>query len=254
MRNKFEGFPPAYFLTLEDAKDRQKEMYRQFDKFGIENVTMVFGYDSRKEDFQNNHPLVSGSYFSQMNSCDIAITIGHLKMIKQWYENSDSEYAIFFEDDVNLEISEHWTFDWQDVISILPNDWKVIQMSLIRNEIGDIRLHVRPTMSWSVTAYMIRRDYARHLIWEFFNEEKFNIRLLGDPRAIPYVEDCVYFPAEPNGYVLPIFVEKLNSISYFYPKYSNDPIKEANAISSERVHNWWVQNGRNVTIDDLRIK
>ena len=137
MNNKFEGIPPIYLLSLEDHKDRQIEIFRQLKKYGIDRCEVVFGFDAKKEDLRNNHPLVDGRFFDKLSSVDIACSMGHLKMIKHWYDTSDSEYAIFIEDDVDLEISDHWNFNWSDVMSILPNNWNAMQLSMIREDIDD---------------------------------------------------------------------------------------------------------------------
>jgi len=262
MDNKFEGFPPVYLLSLESHENRQEEIFRQLKKYGIDRCEVVLGYDAKKEDFRDNHPLVDGRFFDKLSSVDIACSIGHLKMIKHWYDTSSSEYAIFLEDDVDLEISDYWNFGWNDVMKILPNDWSAMQFSIIREDISDddFKINVLKYNTWSAAAYMIKRDYARHLIWSYIENGKYHIRLLQEPQiSIPYVEDIIFFPSMTyggyrGGYAFPIFGEKLNSVSTFFPQGSTNPIKKINSISSEKIHNWWIENGTKTAIDYFKLK
>lgn len=248
---KFKNFPPIYWLTLERSKDRQENMNRQMDYYGLTNRTMVYGYDGKVEDY-TNHPIVSGAYFSQMNSCDVACAISHVKAIKQWYQNSDSEYAIIFEDDVDLSISDFWNFTWEDIMKILPTNWNVIQLCLIRVEdIDTVRLHMRTNINWSGAAYLINRDYARRIVEDYCPEETYTLFLKGDPKAIPFIENVVYFLGEPFTFTLPLFIENISFNSAFYPEFIQDPRKDSNIKSSQFVYNWWRENGKNITVEDL---
>ena len=51
--DKFENFPPVYWITLERSKERQENMNRQFDYYGITNRTMIVGYDGREKENWN---------------------------------------------------------------------------------------------------------------------------------------------------------------------------------------------------------
>ena len=100
--SKLDNFPPVYWLSLPNSKERQESAINEFEKYEIKNHTMVLGYDAKENDL-TNHSLVSGVFLHQMSSCDVACAISHLKMIREWYYNSDTPYAMFFEDDINFE-------------------------------------------------------------------------------------------------------------------------------------------------------
>ena len=117
--NKLNNFPPVYYISLEDQHERQSSMNLQLDLLGIEDKTMVTAYDGRVIDYRNNE-LVEGLFFNQMDSGQIAVGMSHLKAIKEWYYNSNTDYAVFFEDDVTFESSQYWNFTWTDILTHLP--------------------------------------------------------------------------------------------------------------------------------------
>ena len=249
--DKLKNFPEIYWLSLPESNERRENMHRQLYKFNLSS-NMIDGYDGRIQDYLSESNLVEGSYFSQMNSCEVACAMSHIKMVKHWYEKSDSEYAIFFEDDINLETINYWNFCWDDVMSILPQDWNVIQMCLIRVEdIDTVRLHTRTNINWSLGAYLINRNYAKKLIEDYCPKNKYTLSLKGDPNAIPYAENIIYFLGEPHTYTLPLFVENVKFNSVFYPNFIENTHKDNNIKSSQFVLNWWKENGLNKTIRDL---
>jgi len=126
--NKFQNFPPVYYISLEDSYERQNSMNLQLDSLGIINKTMIAAYDGRNVDYKDNE-LVEGLYFNQMDSVQIAASLSHIKAIKQWYYESSTSYAFFFEDDVTFESSQYWNFTWDDLVSSFPKNWKVIQLA-----------------------------------------------------------------------------------------------------------------------------
>ena len=249
--HKLKNFPEIYWLSLPNSKERQEYMYRQFYKYNLPSI-MVEGYDGKSDDYLNLPNLVEGAYFPQMNSCEVACAISHVKMVKHWYETSDSDYAIFFEDDINLETINYWNFSWDDVMNILPSEWNVIQMCLIRVEdIDTVRLHMRTNINWSLGAYLINRKYAKRLIEDYCPENKYTLFLKGDPKAIPFAENVIYFLGEPHTYTLPLFVENTSFNSVFYPEFIENTHKDNNIKSSQFVYNWWKENGQNKNIQDL---
>jgi len=249
--DKFKNFPPIYWMTLDHSTERQQNMNRQLDYYGLTDRTMIIGYDGKQCDYLNSD-LVSGPYFSQMNSGEVACAMTHVKAIKHWYETSNTDCAIFFEDDVDFTITNYWNFTWDDVMSILPNDWNIIQLCLIRvEEIDTVRLHMRTNINWSACAYLVSRDYARRIVEDYCPEDKYTLFLKGDPKAIPFAENIVYFLGEPYTFTLPLFTENISFYSGFYPNFIKNTHKDNNIKSNQFVYNWWKENGKHKTIKDL---
>jgi len=251
--SKLDNFPPVYWLSLPNSKERQESAINQFEKYGIKNHTMVFGYDAKENDL-TNHSLVDGAFLHQMSSCDVACAISHLKMIKEWYYNSDTPYAMFFEDDINFEVVEYWNFTWDDVINNLPNKWNAIQMCMVRepqNLEDDVKLNYRVNLNWSGAAYLLSREYAKRLIDDYCNEENYTLFIKGDLNSVPYIENIIFFLGEPEVYTVPLFTEKVKLTSNFYPYYTNLTTKESNLKSEEHIRNWWIQNGKHKRVEEI---
>ena len=113
--NRLQGLPPTYCLTLQGETARQEETQRQFQKYGAD-VRFHAGFDGRKFDFRTQSQVVTGEYFKDMSSGDIACCMGHLAMIRRWLREFDTEMALFVEDDINLENCENWSFTWKEMV------------------------------------------------------------------------------------------------------------------------------------------
>ena len=251
--NKLAGLPPTYCLTLNGEIDRQLETSRQIEKYGA-SVEFFYGFDGRKVDYKNSPDIVTGEYFKDMSAGDIACAMGHISMIRRWLQTSTSEIAFFIEDDINLENCENWSFNWQEMISALPSDWKAVQLALIRSDImNEVRFRARVTADWCVTAYILKRSYAEWLVAQLFNGNKIHLHTPGDPRAMPIVENLVYFPAEPNVYSFPIFTEKNTYASTFFGG-GQKKVKTYNDNSEKAITAWWQMNGPSTPLAEYFTK
>jgi GR25 family glycosyltransferase involved in LPS biosynthesis len=150
MKEKLTNFPPVYYVSLSDSTDRQQAFEKQFLLSGIENVKMIEAYDGRKDDYRYKPDIVDGLHFGRHDSGGIAAIISHLKAIIEWYNNSDSDYAIFFEDDMSIESVNDWNFTWDEFISILPKNWKAIQLSLIKDNITHDDMKLNHRVCWKL--------------------------------------------------------------------------------------------------------
>lgn len=250
--NPLEGLPTAFCLTLDGEKDRQNETLRQFSKYGAK-VQFFYGFDGRKTDYKKSPNIVTGEYFNDMSSGDIACCMGHIGMIRHWIKNSNEEVALFVEDDINLENCENWNFTWREMMDRLPSNWKAIQLALIRSDpISEVRFRTRVTADWCVTAYLLKRDYAVWLVDQYDRGNSLYLHTPGDPRAIPIVENAVYFPAEPHVYSFPIFTEKNTYASTFFG--GQKKVKTHNDNSEKAVTSWWQNYGKEKKIDDFFSK
>ena len=256
MKEKLTNFPPVYYVSLSDSTDRQQAFENQFLLNGIENVKIIEAYDGRKDDYRYKPDIVNGLHFEQMYSGQIAATISHLKAIIEWYNNSDSDYAIFFEDDMTIESINYWNFNWQEFVKELPKDWDVIQLSLIKSEIqeSDMKLNHRNwDINWSAGSYLIKKTYAEKLINLYFNDEKYFLKVEYSEETIPYIETILFSPAVKNAYTIPVFYENINFTSTFYPHFIQSTHKRTQIDSSNYVKYWWKIKGKEVTLDDLML-
>ena len=276
IKEKLINFPPIYYITLSDSVNRQKLFEEQFFLNGIKNVNMVEAYDGRKINYCEENNIVGGQYLHQMDSGQIAATISHLKAISEWYYNSNSEYAIFFEDDMLIESVNDWNFTWDEFISILPENWKTIQLSLIKDNIkqDDMKLIQRdiinlftPFENWSAGSYLIRRNYAKELIEYFYQNKKYFLQIKNNNYhslysikeygktlpLLPLIEHCLFALANTNAYTIPLFYENTNFESTFYPHFIQNSHKGFQVDSSNYVKNWWKTKGKDKSLDDFKL-
>jgi GR25 family glycosyltransferase involved in LPS biosynthesis len=254
MKNKLTNFPPVYYISLSDSIDRQQSFENQFLLNGIENVKMIEAYDGRKINYCIENDTVDGIYFHQLDSGGIAATISHLKAIKEWYNSSDSEYAIFFEDDMTIQSANDWNFTWEDFVSSLPKNWKAIQLSLIKEhgiEDSDMKLNQREWWNWSAGSYLIRRNYAKELIEHFYQENKYSLKIKDHNELIPCIEYCLFSLANMNVYTIPLFYENTNFVSTFYQHFIEQTHKGSQIDSSNYVKYWWKIKGQDKNLDEL---
>jgi GR25 family glycosyltransferase involved in LPS biosynthesis len=247
--NKFKNFPPVYYISLEDSYERQKSMNLQLDLLGIETKTMIAAYDGRNIDYRDNE-LVEGLYFNQMDSVQIAVGMSHLKAIKQWYYETNTPYAIFFEDDITSKTSQYWNFSWDDVMDSLPKNWKVIQFSLIKedgvNE-DDMKFQPRNWWNWSAGSYLITREYAKILIDNFCDGDRYILKIHNDLRLIPLCENMIYLAAGKDAYTFPLFTEDTKHLSTIRKENSGQSIHDKN---SQFIIEWWKENGKSFELKE----
>lgn len=244
---KLDNIPPVYWLTTPKATDRQQNTLVNFQNHGIIDHTMVYGYDVNDFDMS----IVTGPYFNEMKTVEIVISVSHLKMIKKWYEETDAEYGLFFEDDINLETVNYWNFSWDEFINDLPYNWNIIQLVVVKEKMpDDLGLMKKTNRYWSACAYLVTRKYAERLINTYTREDDtYDINVKNDKNAIPYAENIIYFLGEPDAYSVPLFTENVELDSNFF--ITNDiqeKVKTSNYTSERVVMNWWKTKGKDRSI------
>jgi hypothetical protein len=242
LNNKLENFPPIYYVSYITSNDRRIELEKQFIKYGLTNWKSII---STEESDKNN--IINGLYLEQLPKTSIACTTSHLKAIKDWYNNSDTSYAIFLEDDVSLETVEYWNFTWNDFMNNLPSDWECIQLTCIRDNLTEVKLKERVWDDWSITSYIINRKYAKQLIDEYYSGEEFNL-VIKDTNLQPIPENIIYFLGK--TYSIPLFIENINFES-IHLRFEKNKIDKKHIDSSNFVLKWWMENGKNVDIKNI---
>lgn len=247
--NKFENFPPVYCVSLSDSFDRRNYMKGQLDALGVYDVTYVECYDGRTVDFRETG-LVTGDHIDMVSPGAIATTISHIKAIKYWLDNSDSQYAIICEDDMIFYTSNFWNFTWNDFMKILPENWECIQLSLIRENFNfnhsDFVIKQKSGFDWSAGCYLLNRKSGMDIINDYvLSDGRYDLTVKKQRTCMPDPESIIYGPSFHNYkiYVFPMFVENVIFSSTFYPYFIETKIKNSQYESSINVYEWWKQNG-----------
>jgi hypothetical protein len=249
--NKLKNFPPVHFISIEESEERRNSLYQKFEDYGITNVTPhIF------ERYKDEDHVVYGEYLDRWIGVGRGPTTSHLKAIKEWYNNTDEEYAFFCEDDLSFDTVKYWNFTWEEFFSSLPSDWECIQLSWIKEDFYRflVELRSRCWCDWSATAYLISRKFAKKLIDNYHHDDAFHLDLKGNDlndreewAKIPVVETII-FSSLGKVYGFPMFIEDLQFQSTIGTDFSEGSFQKhshANTID------WWKHTGQSLTLDKI---
>jgi len=237
---KLKNIAPIYYLNLDGQPDRCEYMENQFKYWEIENHTRISAYDGRDDDLSD---IIKGRYPEMMTSGELGCVTSHLKAIKYWVETSDSPYAIFMEDDVDLDTVRYWNFTWKDFYAKVPYDWDVIQLAIICTGPLHVKLHKRFVNDFSTAAYMITRHHAEKLLKHHIRNDKYKLDNGVKPR--PVADDLIYNSG--NTFSIPLFLYKIELGSSIHP----DHIDAFHRSSHDGLRNFWEQSGCDYNIGEL---
>jgi GR25 family glycosyltransferase involved in LPS biosynthesis len=196
--HRLENFPPVYYINLDSDTVRKSRVESQFDSYGVK-YTRVPAHDGRTS---NLAECLTGHYPPDMSSKEVGASLSHLKAIRHWYCNSDSDHAMICEDDVSFETVNYWPFDWNTVVRNLPYDWEIFQAAVINVMQISVNLHHRYVNDFSTAAYLIKRDYAKRLLSYHVIGDKYKLDNGVRPRAV--ADDLVYNAG--RAYAMPLFL------------------------------------------------
>lgn len=249
--NKLEGFPPIYYISLEESTDRRENLENQFKEHGITNYTpMIF------KRFAECNDVIHGPYVYTLYNNNKGASTSHLKSIRKWLTETDEPYGVFVEDDISFKTVQYWNFTWKDFMNHLPDDWEAVQLMWVRTHMVDIEFRERYIDDWSASAFMIKRSYGQKLVDKFvIGDEEFNYDM-GELQ--PIVENILYTSGK--VYTVPLLIEETT-----LPTTSiNTPEEDPNLIingqvenhhtSYDEVLNWWKNNSNNALQKLMKIE
>ena len=200
---KLKGLPHIYWLNLDSDEDRKEYMENQFKYWEIENHTRISGYDGREDDVSDN---LKGRIPDNVSQGELGCCMSHLKAIKEFYENSEDDYCIIAEDDVNLNIAHYWNFKWTDFFSLLPYDWDCVQMTIISTGDIHVKLLLKFVNDFSAAFYLISRHHASKVLKNHMRGDKWKLDNGVKPRAVS--EDTILETGK--TYTIPLFLYNLD--------------------------------------------
>ena len=151
---KLRDFPTILVITIEPAAERRQKLVVQFDSLNLSGYEFIYGeIASNREDKQ---------------AVQNAILQSHLKAIKYFHEETELEWIVIFEDDVNFNLVEHWPFTWREKFESLKSvEFDIYQMCIMANrpEWLQTGLHKRRQgFEWSSAAYLLSRSSAERIL------------------------------------------------------------------------------------------
>ena len=206
---KLKNFGPLYYINLDGQPERDVAMQSMCNYWEL-NPTRVSAFDGRHGDL--NH-ILEGSHDIGITSGEVGCVTSHLKAIKQWYETTDTPYAIFAEDDVSFDTARFWKFNWDEFMEKVPYDWDVIQLAIINPGVVYASMHARWVNDFSTACFMVTRHHAKKLIDHHCVGDKFRLDQGVKPR--PVADDLIYNCG--RTYAIPLFHYKIELGSSIHP-------------------------------------
>jgi hypothetical protein len=237
---KLKGIPPIFWLNLDSDTHRREYMETQFKYWQIENHTRISGYDGRSDDVAL---YLKGKFPENVTQNELGCCMSHLKAIKYFYENTEDEYCLIVEDDVDFDLVKYWNFTWNDFFSQLPYDWDCVQLTTITTGEIHIKLHIRFINDFSAAIYLISRHHAAKIIKNHIRENKYKLDHKIKPRAVS--EDVILETGK--TYSIPLFLYNLEMGSTIHPEH----IDIFHKSPHDALLGFWQQNGPDLKINEL---
>lgn len=244
-------FPTVNYISLEESYDRRIELEKSFKHYGINFKSNI------SKRFDECDDRVAGKYVHTLNDGTKGCAVSHLKMIKDWYENTDEDYGFFAEDDLSLATLEYWNFTWDQFIEKTPEDADCIQLLTIRSNYSSMKIRRREWDDWGATAYILTRDYAKKILDTYVRGDEYFLEI-PNSETQPLVENLIFCLGD--TYTIPLFVENVKFISTFENRDDdvNNGGKNNHKIAAELVLNWWKNVNTNIVgkteLEDLLTK
>jgi GR25 family glycosyltransferase involved in LPS biosynthesis len=187
-----DGIDVIYYINLDRSIERQNHMERILNDSIFDNIPTfrIPAYDGKN---QNMNRYISiedtGSIDnSVITNVEYACTMSHLYTIKQFSE-SQYDIALIFEDDVTLEYKKYWKKSIKNIIENAPDDWEIIQLATIVNNISDFDYFINNEFtlmnnnysshkSWSTAAYIINKKAAKKINQYIYKNNKYYLNNL----------------------------------------------------------------------------
>lgn len=249
---KFKNFPRVTCISLKESVARRMDLINQLRDRGIHNYKIVECFDGRSTNYLN-HPIVTGPFINSTESEVIATSMSHVKAIHDWYTTTEDEIGFFCEDDIKFNISDDWNFAWDEFVSRLPRDWKIMQLALIRStplSPSDMKLHEKKWDDWSCCAYLLTRAYAKQLLNDYYQNGVFTLDIKYT-NHIPLPENIVYTSDYVHSYTVPLFTENRIHKSTLIREETYDSIEKIQSDSCAYIIDWWKNTGSKLSIDEL---
>lgn len=253
-KNKLEGFPSTYYLSLEESIDRRENLENQFKDYNINKVNSIVS-----KRFKECDDVLHGQFVNTLTDASKGCCTSHMKCIKKWLNETDEPYGFFCEDDLSLETVRYWNFTWKEFIDSLPEDWECVQLMWVRDNTSEIKLRERYFDDWSATAYIMKRERAQKIIDTYYYDDEFHFDI-PDTNLQPIVENLVFSLGK--VYTFPLFVEEIKKFdtciinSDEFNGLKDDWViidgqGPAHIRSYHEVINWWKKTGSHLKIDQI---
>jgi len=224
--SKVTNFPTVNYITLYENVARMEFMNEQLSRYGIRYMVWL---NHRYTTFAHTINLVWPEIIPEEEEIFRGFShpgtvISYLTAMKNWYDTTNEEYAIFCDDDMSFESIDHWSFTWQEFLDKLPEDWECVQLVRINNwspglinngmkaEIPSLTMRVREWDDFGA-AGLFTREYVKKILdrhWIDPLNFNFQIPYPGGSDMFYYatIENVLFTNLNSTVYNVPLLMEK----------------------------------------------
>jgi hypothetical protein len=241
---KLVGMPRPNIVNLKECEDRRDYMSSEFAKHGIYDIKF-----HQYERYENSNVKAFCDPMIEKYWIDKGTTTSHLLTIKSWFENTDEDVGIFFEDDVDFTTIQHWNFTFQEFIERMGTKWGALQLSIVHEGQPNMVPRKREQQDHGLQCYMIKRKYASKLVKFYFNQGDDTIYYRMPVGAALSLENGVLWGFD-RVFTFSLFNHNVNQ---FKSKniFSPDAQVDASMRSYHVIRAWWENEGRKLSLDEI---
>ena len=215
--NVLDGFGPLYIINLKRRTDRYERMMNLINDNKIVEYTFIDAVDGT-ENIDYLIDNVEQKHRDMAKMSEIATTISHIKAIEHWINTSDSEYAIFAEDDLSDETIQYWGWTWKEFMSAIDFDYDVLQLCQTQVTKIDYKIHKRRRNDYSAGLYILKRDHAKRILDRMIYKGKYKVN---DHRTKVIADHTVIFGNTDKAYSCGLFTYNTDTDSDVNPSGAN---------------------------------
>lgn len=153
---------PIYYINLQSRVDRNKYIIDHFTKNNIKNYYRV---DANTPDSLLKKTIEVAKNLGA-TKYEIASSSSHIKAVKSFVENSDKEYGVFCEDDVDISNINKVNFSIDDLFLNFKLKVECFQLGVSTREdvSSNFKMRLRGPWDFNCSLYVMNRDYAKKIL------------------------------------------------------------------------------------------
>lgn len=241
---KLANFPIVNFISLKDSPDRTQSIKNLLTTNNIKFRPHIV------KRYAEGDCNILGEGIYRLKTDSKGALVAHFKVLKDWYNTTQEEYAFVCEDDISLETIDYWDFTWDEFINSLPVDWEFVQLMQLKERIVEFRLRTRDFFDWSAGAYIVKRDYVKRLLDKYYYDDSLHIHT---GNMLPIAENVLFWGLG-RTYTIPLFVEDYNKLGTSGSDKASPQVEQyyynIHVNSRNSVLDWWKTKG---CVVDLRF-
>ncbi len=173
-----EGIDIIYYINLDRAVERRKNMEELLSHFNIPNVRIsaVDGKNISDDELYSNF-IFEGE--KNRTKVEYACLLSHFKAFllfqKSISEGNNYKNCLILEDDMTLEYAKYWDKPVSIIIKEAPTDWGIIMMTYITlNTLTDLYTKRNDSL-FSTAAYIININAVNNILSRIYDNNKFKL-------------------------------------------------------------------------------